>query len=72
MELPVATWVDAAVFDITGRRVAGIASGVFDQGRHSLQWDGLSPSGAPAVSGVYYLRVATAAKTLSRTFVVMQ
>ena len=70
MDLPAAARVEAAVFDITGRRVADVASQVYDAGRHTLRWSGLAESGAPAVSGVYYLRVRAAGQRQTRTFIV--
>ena len=70
LDLPSAGWADAAVFDLTGRKVAGIASGSFGPGRHVLKWDGLTSSRVPASSGIYFIRVTAAGHKLSRRFVV--
>jgi len=45
------------VYDLAGRRVAAVASGRFDPGRHRVRWDGRSSGGAAAPSGWYVIRV---------------
>ena len=48
--------VDLAVFDLAGRRVRQLASGVQSVGRHDVEWDGRTDSGRPLEGGVYFLR----------------
>lgn len=45
--------VDAAIFDLAGRRVRRFAPRRFDAGNHELLWDGRDDTGQPASSGVY-------------------
>lgn len=52
-------FVRAEVLDITGRRVATLASGSFPAGLHPLKWDGTGARGTPAAPGVYLIRVQT-------------
>jgi len=47
------------VFDVRGARIATLAAGAFEPGRHSLTWDGLDDSGHRARAGVYYLQLDT-------------
>ncbi len=48
--------VDLSVFDASGRKMATLASGPMDAGRHALAWNGLTGV-APAASGVYFVRL---------------
>jgi hypothetical protein len=70
LDLPAAARVEAAVYDITGRRVAKVASRSYEAGWHTLRWSGLTDAGPPAVSGVYYLRVRAGTDQQTRTLVV--
>jgi hypothetical protein len=51
-ELRVKSWVRLVVYDLLGREVATLITGMQDAGYRSVQWDG---SGMP--SGVYYYRL---------------
>ena len=56
--LPTACAVDVALFDIAGRQVRSLASGELSTpGEHTIRWDGRDASGAPAHSGVYFVKV---------------
>jgi hypothetical protein len=51
-ELRVKSWVRLVVYDLLGREVATLITGMQDAGYRPVQWDG---SGMP--SGVYYYRL---------------
>lgn len=57
--LPAADRATLEVFDVLGRRVAVLAEGAFDAGRHTAAFDG---SGLP--SGAYLVRLVTASGTV--------
>ncbi len=46
-----------SIHDVRGRLVAELARGVFEPGRHELQWHGKHADGRGAASGVYLVRV---------------
>ena len=48
--------VEIGVFDIVGRRVRTLVSGIQEPGRHTVSWDGTSQGGARVTSGVYWIR----------------
>jgi endonuclease/exonuclease/phosphatase family metal-dependent hydrolase len=48
------------VFDLSGRRVATLASHAFAPGRWSATWNGRHDSGAPAGAGLYFVRMSGA------------
>jgi hypothetical protein len=49
--------VGVSVYDVSGREVRQLVSGVQEAGAHSVVWDGRSDSGASASSGVYFVRL---------------
>ncbi len=57
--LPIATAVDLAVFDLSGREVRTLAKGKWlEVGPHSLIWDGRRDDGRQSPAGVYFLRLS--------------
>jgi hypothetical protein len=56
--LPAACTVDAAIFDLAGRRVRFLVAGEpWTAGEHRIRWDGRDDSGAAARGGVYLLKL---------------
>lgn len=51
--------VDIAVYDVTGRRVRNLESGVLGAGQHWTLWDGRTANGFAAASGIYFFRLST-------------
>ena len=71
LELPTGTRVRVTVFDVLGRRVATLADGELDAGRHLLSFDG------PALAtGTYVVRadvgVGAGARVLTRRFTLVR
>ena len=64
--LPRAGDVLAEIHDVSGRRVAVLANGRMDAGRHRLLWDGRNTKGQPGAAGVYFLRVRAQDEERSR------
>jgi len=56
-ELPVRGPVTLAVFDLEGRRIATLADGVQEAGRHAVNWDGTDAGGRALTPGVYLVRI---------------
>lgn len=48
---------DVSIFDVAGRRVRRIDTGLLPRGIHQLEWDGLGSSGRPVPAGVYFVRL---------------
>jgi flagellar hook assembly protein FlgD len=46
------------VYDVTGRHVRTLASGVLGTGYHDLVWNGRDASGGRVAAGVYLVRAA--------------
>ena len=60
------------VYDVSGRRVTILASGLMGKGRHLLSWDGCDPAGRRVPSGVYFLRVSGAGHSQTKKLVVVR
>ena len=58
--LPEAAGADVSVYDLTGRRIRTVATGVTGTGVLGVHWDGLDDQGRPAPGGVYFCRVRSA------------
>jgi hypothetical protein len=51
------------LFDVAGRRVRTLASGVLGAGIHAAEWDGRDEAGQPTHAGVYFLRLETGSRS---------
>jgi hypothetical protein len=56
-ELPVRGPIRLAVFDLEGRRIATLADGVQEAGRHTVNWHGTDAGGRALGPGVYLVRI---------------
>ncbi|HEX7880461.1 MAG TPA: FG-GAP-like repeat-containing protein [Candidatus Eisenbacteria bacterium] len=60
VETPVTGPARLDVFDIQGRRVAGLLDDVVPAGRRVIDWAGTNGGGAPLASGIYLVRLEAA------------
>jgi hypothetical protein len=58
------------VFDLSGRRVARLADGARTAGEHSVRWDLRARDGTALGAGLYFCRLSTEGRTLTRRLVV--
>ena len=56
-ELPRQSNVTLTVYDVTGRRVRELLSGIQPAGRHAAVWNGTDAAGRPVATGVYFYRL---------------
>ncbi|MBD3236521.1 MAG: S8 family serine peptidase, partial [Candidatus Eisenbacteria bacterium] len=68
--LPYAQSIDLGIFDTAGRLVRRLATGAQTAGVHRVSWDARGEDGRMVASGVYFLRLSTAHRELSRKFVI--
>jgi hypothetical protein len=70
--VPRATEVSVALFDLLGRQVATLASGMHPIGQYQVTWNG-DVDGGPAKAGIYFLRMrAPGGVNVTRRLVVSQ
>ncbi len=68
--LPTEAEVDVRVFDITGRELSRVASGVYDAGRAQVSWNLLDRTGRRVAPGVYLVRARLGGESFSRRVLV--
>jgi hypothetical protein len=70
-ELPRDGNVSLVIFDLSGRRVAGVLEGLKPAGRHTVRWKPTDDSGAPLRAGLYVVRMQTPGFTGTRRIVLL-
>jgi len=71
-DLPKDTRALVAVYDLAGRKVITLASGLQSAGRYQVQWDGTDNTGTHLSSGIYFYRLQTPDKTLVRKMLLLR
>jgi flagellar hook assembly protein FlgD len=71
-ELPEATRVTIAIYNLLGQRVKTLVSGQQIAGVHKVVWDGKDNLGNQVASGVYIYRLETENYSLSRKMVLVK
>ena len=64
--------VRLAIHDVTGRLVIDLARGKRDAGTHTVKWDGRDRTGTHVGMGLYFVRLETAGRVVSRSLVVLE
>jgi len=58
-ELRIANYVELTVYNVLGQKVACLASGMQNAGKHRVVWEGRDESGNYVNSGIYFYRLKT-------------
>ena len=61
-----------AVYDVTGARVRTLVDRVARPGRYSATWDGRNANGEPVSSGIYFYRLSTPERALTRKMLLLK
>jgi hypothetical protein len=70
-QLPADRWIDLAVFDAAGRRVATLVKGPGTAGGHETVWNGRDAAGRALAPGIYYARLETGNERTSTRIVLL-
>jgi M6 family metalloprotease-like protein len=70
--LPKRTKVRMEVYDIAGRLVTRLASGIFEAGPHRVEWNGTNAAGTPVGSGIYLYRMIAGKQMMSRKMMLLK
>ena len=68
--LPRASHVELAIYDISGRKVATVASGDYSAGVHAADWFGAT--GARPATGVYFARMVVGDRAIVRRVILVE
>jgi hypothetical protein len=69
---PSAAPVTLAIYDAAGRLVVSLVDGENTAGPRSVQWDGKDGDGRETPTGVYFCRLSSGGRTLSRKLVLLR
>ena len=61
--------VSLTVYDMAGREIRKIAEGLFSAGTYLSTWEGTDNSGSPVPSGIYFVRLQVADRSLVRKMI---
>lgn len=67
--LPRPADIRLAVYDLAGRQVSALESGVQAAGEHLARWNGRDASGVESPAGLYFVRLHVEGRDLSRTVI---
>lgn len=70
-DLPIATAVELAVYDMQGRLIRRLSKGPLEPGRHAIEWDLRDRHGRPVRPGIYAYRMRTNGFTGEKKLVVL-
>jgi hypothetical protein len=70
--LPERTHVQLEIYTAEGRKVATLLNNDQSAGWHNLRWNGSEKNGASATSGIYFLRLETGSKLLTKKMILLR
>jgi hypothetical protein len=68
--LPAEGFMQLAVYNALGQKIATVAQGVQPAGSHMVSWNGLSDNGARMAPGVYLYRLETGSQSISKKLLI--
>lgn len=68
--LPAEGFMQLAVYNALGQKIATVAQGVQPAGAHMVRWNGLSDNGARVAPGVYLYRLETGSQSISKKLLI--
>lgn len=71
VSLPTPMQAEVAVFDLAGRRVRTVFSGMLPTGTTQMQWDGRRADGSPVPGGIYFYRLVMPDRVITRRVVLL-
>jgi hypothetical protein len=71
-DVPRASAIEIDIFEVSGRRVRTLVTGIFPAGRHRLSWDGADDAGRVQASGVYLLRLKVGTQIAMRKIILVK
>jgi hypothetical protein len=72
LALPRAAHTSLAVYDQQGRHVRTLVAGAMPAGEYPVVWDGRDQGGRPVASALYFIRLETGGRAISRRLVVVR
>jgi hypothetical protein len=70
--LPEKCPVKLEVYDISGRRIAGLIDKELGKGSYTVEWNGRDGRGNPVASGIYFYRLIAGKQTISKKMLLLK
>ncbi|MEJ2719662.1 MAG: beta-propeller fold lactonase family protein [bacterium] len=70
--LPAKQHVTLTIYNVAGQRVTTLVDGVLSEGYKKYEWDGVNAGGNPVGSGVYFYRLQTGKRMLTRKMILLK
>ena len=70
--LPRAAPARLGIYDASGRLVTTLVDGALDAGPHEVTWSGRDRAGNPVASGIYFYRLSSGSRTLTRKMILLK
>jgi subtilisin-like proprotein convertase family protein len=70
--LPKAEEVDLSVFNIEGRKVGALATGLHEPGTYEVEWNGTDTRGRRVASGIYFYRLRAGTFSATKKMLLMR
>jgi flagellar hook assembly protein FlgD len=70
--LPRAARANLTIYDVRGRRVVTLVDGTVPAGFKRITWNGINTSGQQVSTGVYFYRLETGGRVLTRKMVMVK
>ena len=64
--LPKEEDIELTIYNIKGQKVKTLYSGIAEEGKHSIMWEGKDSNGKEVSSGLYFYKLETGKKEISR------
>ncbi len=64
--------IELSIFDINGRKIAELEKGLLSQGNHKVLWNGTNSNGIKVASGVYFYRLISGDKQITKQMILMK
>ena len=64
--------VSLDIFNIKGQKVKTLYSGIAEEGKHSIVWNGKDTNDNPVSSGIYFYKLTTGKKELTRKMLMLK
>jgi len=72
LDLPVASPVTVAIYNVTGQIVKTLTMDLLSSGHHEFDWDGRTEPDQEAAPGIYYVRATVGSKQIHRTIALVR
>jgi hypothetical protein len=70
--LPKEDDIELTIYNIKGQKVKTLYSGIAEEGKHSMVWEGKDTNGKSVSSGIYFYKLKTESKELTRKMLLLK